>query len=313
MKQLIKERRWHTSTLSKLQENDIVMFPKRPTNNFSPGLTLARVVEVVYSKDKEPREVILEYYGGGKSKTVLEDELAPKGMRKTTRDTNEVIVLGMVTDELNQELKAVHDLVEETNYNTYTVASEVRYEAQLEERCGACINSINLPSQLCQLCLLLNNQESIPLTISLENNQLLDQVKCSLPLQNLASFIENLETTLKSNEGQIFTFSQIIQTLELTLEKAGGIFTEAESASEIRGLVNLIVSDSRENLLKIPLTVINHSDSAEVHRKPMRLRNSMLKPRLEYEAPNVSFVTNKTLWSPVGPPLNAPGEAAHCN
>ena len=202
------------------------MFRKRPNNNFSINFSLARVVEIILSADKEPRKVIIEYYGGNSERENLEEVIKTNGMRQTTRDSLDLIVLGVITDVLNEDFKNIHKIIRRHEDSLAFVSNTVDTPVEIApvtERCTACTKSINLPAEKCGICVLVGLSSMTEVVIKVKYTSFLGIIKLSLPQNKHWKIVMGLSLGLERITDM--SLLQLLRYLQEEVSEAGGSIT----------------------------------------------------------------------------------------
>ena len=108
---MVKNTKWYQDVGEPLEENAIVMFQKRSSNNFLNDWSLARIVKVHKGSDGKVRSATIEYVGSSDGDVDIElDGLQQpkKEKRQTTRDAIDLIRLFPVCSSLDTDLKQLH-------------------------------------------------------------------------------------------------------------------------------------------------------------------------------------------------------------
>ena len=173
------------------------MFKKRTQNNFSPDLSLARIHKLIPSSDGKQRKVEIKYLGGNSNVDLLEGVMDKKGMKTTLRDTrNIIIVISPGTQQLNQELEKLSDLIKDQErialFNSYPSEGRREVNSLVTSRCMACHHSHNTPQRICPVCLLNSYSQTQTVFVNLSYQNTTQTVTYEVPSDSVKDVLEIL-------------------------------------------------------------------------------------------------------------------------
>ena len=196
---LVKQQKWHYTKEDDLQEGDVVMFQKKTQNNFSPGYSIARIVKLIPSLDKKPRSIEIEYLGGTQEVDTAAGTISSKEMKRTTRDSHNLIVILPITNTLNDELEELFMLIENNNKSRFFESLYINSSSPDGDftpvshiRCAACINSVNVPKNDCRICTLSQMTECEEVVIRFAGATIFGTITCQVPTTRFSSFLTEI-------------------------------------------------------------------------------------------------------------------------